>query len=214
LIIPSINRTSFEKAQKDVRKAEEFVPSGGWLHLDIADGKFTSWKSWNSPEELKNLHTELNIEVHLMVESPESVALSWLEVGARRLIVPVQRVVNMNALRALAAAHGARLIPSFDSSVPINGAVQHKWADCIGILAVHPGGSGQDVVEGSFERVKLLRETMPGVKIEFDGGVDLDTGARALEAGADILVSGHYIFESVDPKENFEKLNNLKSHVS
>lgn len=197
-----------------MRKAEEFVPPGGWLHLDVADGKFTSWESWNSLEELKNLRTELNIEVHLMVEDPGSVALAWLEAGAKRLIVPVQGVADINALRALAVKYSAQIIPSFDSSVSIENAKQYDWADCIGILAVHPGGSGQNVVKGSFERVKFLREAIPGVKIEFDGAIDLDTGSRALEAGADILISGHYIFEGTNPKENFLKLNSLKSHVS
>ena len=82
-----------------MRKAEEFMSAGGWLHLDIADGKFTPWKSWNNPEELKSLDTKLNIEVHLMVEDPAGVAAAWLEGGAKRLIVPVQAVVNMSVLR-------------------------------------------------------------------------------------------------------------------
>ena len=190
------------------------MPPDGWLHLDVADGKFTPWKSWNNPAELKTLNTKLNIEVHLMVEDPQSVAASWLESGAKRLIVPVQAVRDMNALRALVESHNAQLMPSLDSSVPMENIEQYAWADWISILAVHPGQSGQSAEENSFERVKFLRETMPGVNIEFDGGVDLATGARALDSGADILVSGHYIFESADPKENFLKLNNLKSNVS
>ncbi len=184
------------------------------MHLDVADGKFTSWKSWNNSEELKNLGTKLNIEVHLMVEDPASVAAAWLEGGAKRLIVPVQAAEDMVALSELTQKYGVQLMPSFDSSISIENAKQYEWAGCIGILAVHPGESGQKLDEESFNKVKFLRETMPGVKIEFDGGVDLDTGARALGAGADILVCGHYIFASVDPKESFAKLNNLNPNVS
>ncbi len=194
--------------------AEGFVPSGGWLHIDVADGKFTTWKSWGNPDELQDLNTKLNIEVHLMVEDPQSAAGSWLEAGAKRLIVPVQKVRDMDVFHRLTDGYKAQLIPSFDLSVPIEEAKQYVWAECLGILAVDPGRSGQVTNEDAFGRVKFLRENIPGVKIEFDGGVDLDTGARALEAGADILISGHYIFESANPKENFEKLNNLKSHVS
>lgn len=190
------------------------MPSDGWLHLDIADGKFTPWKSWSDFKELGALNTKLNIEVHLMVENPQSVAASWLEAGAKRLIVPVQAVRDMSALRELVQSHGAQLMPSFDSSVPIENVKEYEWADCIGILAVHPGKSGQREDEDSFERVKFLRDSSPSVKIEFDGGVDLDSGTRALNAGADILVAGNYIFESADPKENFSKLNNIKPHVS
>ena len=197
-----------------MHKAERFVPSGGWLHLDVSDGKFTTWKSWNNPSELKNLDTKLNIEVHLMVEDPQSVAVNWLESGVKRLIVPVQAVRDMDALRELVKKYNAQLIPSFDESVLIENVKQYTWAECIGVLEVHPGASGQKVAEESFGRVKFLREMMPNVKIEFDGGIDFDTGMRAMNAGADILVSGHYIFESADPKENFMKLNNLKLHVS
>ncbi|MCR4261027.1 MAG: hypothetical protein NUV96_01680 [Candidatus Colwellbacteria bacterium] len=197
-----------------MRKAEEFVPSGGWLHLDVSDGKFTTWKSWNNPGELKNLKTKLNIEVHLMVEDPQGVAMDWLTSGVGRLIVPVQVVKDMDALRELAKKYNAQLVPSFDESVPIENIKQYKWAEYVGVLAVSPGASGQKVIEESFGRVKFLREAMPNVKIEFDGGVDFDTGMRAIEAGADILASEHYIFESVDPKENFMKLNNLKQDVS
>ena len=197
-----------------MRKAEKFVPVGGWLHLDVADGKFTPWKSWNNPEELEDLDTKLNIEVHLMVEDPAGVAATWLEAGVKRLIVPVQAVKDVNTLRELVGKYGVQLMPSFDSNAPIENARQYAWTNYIGVLAVHPGESGQKAGEWSFSGVKFLRETMPGVKIEFDGGVDLDTGVRALDAGADILVSGHYIFESINPKENFLILNNLNSNVS
>ena len=197
-----------------MRKAEEFMSAGGWLHLDITDGKFTPWKSWNNPKELKSLDTKLNIEVHLMVENPAGVAAAWLGGGAKRLIVPVQAVADMSTLRELVKKYNAQLVPSFDSSISIESAKQYEWAECIGVLAVHPGESGQKVNEESFEKVKFLREAMPSVKIEFDGGVDFNTGARALNAGADILTSGHYIFESVDPIGSYAKLSNLNANVS
>lgn len=190
------------------------MSSGNWLHIDVADGKFTTWKSWGNPDELKDLNTKLNIEVHLMVEDPQGSATPWLEAGARRLIVPVQKVRGMDTLQKLVNGYQAELMPSFDMSVPIEEAEKYLWAEYVGVLAVTPGQSGQVAQADAFDRIKFLRERMPGVKIEFDGGVDLDTGARALQAGADILISGHYIFESANPKENFEKLNNLKSHVS
>lgn len=197
-----------------MRTAETFVSQDGWLHLDVADGKFTSWHSWDKPEELRVLGTTLNIEVHLMVEDPLSVAESWLQSGVKRLIVPVQQVKDMNMLRALSDKYGTELMPSFDMSVPIEGAKDYAQYKYISVLAVAPGMSGQTVSEESFERIKFLRGLMPDVKIEFDGGVDLEVGKRALEAGADMLVSGHYIFEAGDPRENFKKLNNLKPDVS
>lgn len=214
MIIPSINRATFAEARADIRKAEEFVPQGGWLHIDVSDGRFSPWRSWGSPEEFREIGTGLNAEVHLMVEDPESAASPWFEIGAKRLIVPVQQVKSWERLRALAQKYGAEVAPSFDVDTPIRNGGRYGWAKCVGVLAVHPGQSGQIPHEDSLDKVGFLRRALPGVKIEFDGGVDLEVGQRALDGGADFLASGDYIFKSADPGEAFRKLSNLKPNVS
>ncbi len=210
MIIPSINRATFEEAARDIAKAKEFLPADGWLHLDVADGHFTSWRSWSNPAEYKSLGTSFNLEVHLMVKDPEAVAVSWIEVGAKRLVVPVQTVKDIEFLKKQCDETGVQLSLSFDSTVPIEGALPYiKDADMFQILAVTPGSSGQKFDESALDRVRFLRGADAGVKIEVDGGVNPETGARALEAGADILVAGNYIFSSKDPAKAYQTLNSL-----
>lgn len=210
MIIPSINRASLEEAVADIKRAEEFLGAGDWLHLDVADGHFTSWRSWGNPAEFENVKTPLGIEVHLMVADPEAVASAWLEVGAKRLIIPVQAIKDMDFLKVEADKYGAELVISFDNSVPIEGALPYlEDFEGVHILSVHPGQSGQEFDEGAITRVEFLRGASAGVRIEVDGGIDPQTGKKVLAAGTDDLVAGHYIFGSDDPAEAFAKLNAL-----
>src|SRR3990167_5306876 len=107
LIIPAINALDFEEAEEQFSKALGVLPKGGWVHIDVVDGKFSPAVTWGNPGELKQLITNYqlprpegarlapmatgaaitNIEIHLMVINPELVIESWLEAGARRLIV-------------------------------------------------------------------------------------------------------------------------------
>ncbi|MDP3953320.1 MAG: hypothetical protein Q8P99_00650 [bacterium] len=214
MIIPSINRATFEEAAADIAKAEEFVPAGGFLHVDVADGHFTSWRSWGNPAEFQGLDVPLRAEVHLMVDDPEAMAVSWMEVGAKRLVVPVQKIKDIDFFKRECAKYGVELMLSFDLTVPIEGALPYmEDFQSFHVLAVHPGRSGQGFEEETLGYIKFLREAGGGVKIEVDGGVDVETGAKAVEAGADILVSGDYIFNSEDPAGAFKTLNSL-IHVS
>ena len=210
MIIPSINRATYEEAAANIKKAEEFLLAGAWLHVDVADGHFTKWQSWGNPAEFAALKTPLQAEVHLMIADPEAVVASWLAAGAKRLIVPLQVIKDIDFLVAEVTKARAELAISFDVTVPIESALPYleDFRFCH-VLAVHPGRSGQEFEEESLGRVKFLRAADAGVRIEVDGGIDLAVAKRALAAGADYLVAGHYIFDSDDPAAAFAKLNAL-----
>ena len=92
-IIPAINCEDFECVKAKLQKAADFLPAGGWVQLDIADGKFTKHKTWNSPLALSSLISHLsslNIEVHLMVENPLEMINDWVEAGVKRIIVHLE----------------------------------------------------------------------------------------------------------------------------
>lgn len=145
-----------------------------------------------------------------MVEGPLAVAEAWLKAGANRLIVPFQKVGEFGEITKLANKHKAEVMLSFDPNVSIGEVEKHiEEAEYIQLLAVHPGPSGQKFSEETLDKIEFLRGLSRGVKIEVDGGINPETGCRAMDAGADILVSGSYIFESDDPKAAFEELNTL-----
>ena len=111
-VIPSINASNFEAVEELVGKAKKFLPrTTGWLHFDIGDGAFSSIKTWDEPAEFKKLKLgSLKSEVHLMVEDPEVVAKSWLEAGAKRLIVHLEETRNLEIISDLCQQYKADLM--------------------------------------------------------------------------------------------------------
>ena len=211
MIIPSINSPDFETASRQIKKAEEFLPENdGWIHIDVEDGKFLPHTTWGNPEEFKALGTKLNVEVHLMVRNPESVMESWLMAGVDRVIVHLQSMENPAFVLETCKRYGARAMLSFDPSVPIDLGIPYLQSfKFFQVLSVFPGLSGQKFREDSLLKIRSLRERAPNSTIEVDGGVNEETGRLVKDAGADILVSGHYIFGSPDPRGAYERLNAL-----
>ena len=88
IVVPAINCADSDCVKEKLQKAEEF--GAEWAQIDIADGKFTNWKTWNNPEEISNLKSQisnLNLEIHLMIEEPQNIIDDWIKAGAKRIIV-------------------------------------------------------------------------------------------------------------------------------
>jgi len=200
MVIPSINCSTFREAKEKIKKAEGFLDSGGWIHIDVEDGKFTRHTTWGNPIEFKALDTKLNVEVHLMVQEPELSVEAWLTAGAKRVIVHLQAMGNPAFILDTCRRHKAQAMLSFDPSIPIDRGLPYiRSFDSFQILSVFPGPSGQKFREDSLDKIKSLRERTPVATIEVDGGINESTGALAKSAGADLLVSGNYIFGDPDP---------------
>jgi len=226
-IIPSVNCTNFECVCDKFNKAKDFLSQDGWLHLDVADARFTYGKSWNNPLELKQLFAEgskFNVEVHLMVEEPETVAEEWLKAGAKRLIIhletvqdgrvhsdgEVERMTPLDYIAHLASKYGADVMLAINPGTPVELLSPFlKTFSFFQILAVIPGPAGQPILPIAYEKIKFLRANAPNAKIEVDGGINLETGKKAVEAGANILVAASYIFGSSNPKKAYTELSFL-----
>jgi len=207
LVIPSINCPDFKTAKQQIEEAEGF---SSWIHIDVSDGKFTKTSSWRSSAELKTLSTKLNVEVHLMVLDPEEVAKEWLEAGAKRLIVHVQEMRDPGGLLSLAEKYNADVMLSLDPTQSVEKAIPYtKDFKSLHILTVFPGPSGQSGQPGWAEKIRALREVSPTATIEVDGEMNPENARIAKDAGADVLISGHYIFSSPDPKGAYEKLDSI-----
>lgn len=179
-----------------------------WVKFDISDGKFNPVLSWNSPESLgDDFFEKFNVGVHFMVLKPEDEIEKWLKCGASRIIIHVESEFNMENVLDMSEEYGAEIMiskkpdTSLDKFEPFLNKV-----DYFQLLAVAPGYSGQDIKKEVFDEIEALRHMKPDVKIEVDGGIDEDSAVKVKKAGADIIVSSSYIFESKNPKEAFEKL--------
>ena len=215
IIIPAIN-CHFKDDECVFEKIKKIKEISDWVHLDIADGIFTFNKTWNNPLKWKNSLTKLNLEVHLMVENPESVIEDWLKAGAKRVIfhweavkikqnpeeiiskiLELKEKYNIEIMMAICIETGLEEIKPF----------LEKF-NYFQILAVFPGPSGQKFLWPAFDKIKQLKELKPNAIIEVDGGINPETLKKIKEVGAEIAVSGSYIFNNKNKnfKEAFAEL--------
>ncbi len=208
-IIPTIIAKDFQELEEKVKKIEPHVE---WAQLDIMDGKFVDNETWNNPNELKNLKTDLDLEAHLMIESPEEKIDDWISSGVKRIIIHYESTKNIRDLiikiRKAGLDVGIAINPETDIKV-FNGLV--NYIDLIMVMTVHPGRGGQKFLEESLAKIKDLRERYRDVKISVDGGINLETAPKVIQAGANMLSVGSVVFKS----DNIEKtINDLKNNAN
>lgn len=227
-IAPSINCPDLACVTHKFLDASRFFPKDTWLHIDVADARFTYNKSWGNPEELKNLlekHREFqfNMEVHLMVEEPEEAIKKWVDLPIKRVIVHLEAIKDQrfrkkkmspdHVIENILKRCVSRGIEVMLATNPESNLENEKeWLEYFTahqVLAVRPGPAGQSFLMPVLGKIKLLREQFPNATIEVDGGINLETAKICKEAGADILVAASYIFDSSNPKEKFEELSKI-----
>ena len=187
-----------------------------WFHLDIMDGVFVPNISYGLPV-VKAIRTmaEKPLDVHLMITGPERYVSDFKKAGADILTVHYEAVTHLHRLvwqiknedmMAGVALNPHTPICLLEDILPD--------LDMVLIMSVNPGFGGQKFIQNSLRKVEALREMAerlnPDVMIEVDGGVDDETAPLLVEAGADILVSGNYIFKSSNPIQTIEGLKSIE----
>ncbi|MBI4094382.1 MAG: ribulose-phosphate 3-epimerase [Candidatus Liptonbacteria bacterium] len=206
-VIPAINCLDGECVEEAVVAAKKFLPQDGWLHLDVADARFTYNRTWGDAEGWNKLGAGMNLEVHLMVEEPETLVPAWLHAGAKRVIVHVEAAANVGHIAALCKKAEAELMlasnpeTSAEALRPYAGKVQSFQ-----VLAVHPGLAGQKFLPLALQKVRFLKKEYPKAKVEVDGGINLETARLAKEAGVDSVAAATFIFGSESPAAAYAML--------
>ena len=186
-----------------------------WLHLDIMDGVFVPNITFGFPV-LNALKTVCRkpMDVHLMIVEPLKFVRELAEAGTYMMNVHYETCVHLhrtvNEIRKAGMKAGVTLNPHTPVCL-LEDIVRD--VDMVLLMSVNPGFSGQSFIEHSVEKVVRLRELIDrtGSKalIEVDGGVNLQTGKRLIEAGADVLVAGNFVFKSPDPRATIQALKAL-----
>lgn len=207
-VIPAINCKDFECASEKLLLAAQFAD---WVQIDVTDGKFSPALTWNNPEKLaewlKEKKLNLKIEAHLMVEDVLGEALRWLKAGAERIIVQAGTEFDYEKLLTACSEYGAEAMLSFSPQISIddNLTLSSAFRE-FQVLAVSPGFAGQKFGDEAIMKIKSLRRVFPDAIIEVDGGMDPETAKEVGSAGADIIISASYIFESRNPRAAFAEL--------
>ncbi|MEK7085219.1 MAG: ribulose-phosphate 3-epimerase [Patescibacteria group bacterium] len=205
-IIPSINEEIFEEISRKIRLVEPYVK---WAHIDVSDGTFTGHSSWHNPEALLAFETKLNLEIHLMIADMDTHYGDWILPNVSRVIFHIEAARDphfvIEKIHTAGKEAGAAIRPEteWQKLEPFCAA-----ADMVQLLAVPPGRAGQEFRPETVEKVANIRRLHPGCIIEVDGGINPDTGRRCVAAGANILVSANYVFNSPDIGGAIQELGN------
>ena len=206
--------TSF---QNIVEYSKELQGIADFIHCDIMDGKFVPSITYDaSLVNNINQNTLTMLDVHLMCSEPLKIIDEYLKAGANILTIHYEAFKDkddiMVALKKIKEANAlAGLSINPETRIKDIKMYLHDF-DVILLMSVHPGASGQKLLPETFERLQTLNNERQlndlKFKIEVDGGVNNENAQRLIECGADILVSGNYIYKSNDRKKSINLLKN------
>lgn len=213
LISPSLLSADFLNLQEEVEMINR--SEADWLHMDIMDGLFVPNISFGFP--VLNAVAKVckkPLDVHFMIEHPENYIRQTADSGAMLMNVHYEAVTHLHRTVQEIHAAGMKAAVTLNPSTPV--CVLEDIVsdlDMVLLMSVNPGFGGQKFIENTIAKVHRLRElitrTNSRALIQIDGGVQGDTAPRLVEAGADVLVSGSYVFKSKDPIATIHSLKVL-----
>lgn len=213
LIAPSLLSADFMHLQRDVEMINR--SDADWLHLDIMDGVFVPNISFGFPvlEALKGV-CQKPMDVHLMIVEPQKFISEVAACGAYMMNVHYEACTHLHRTVAAIKEAGMKAGVTLNPHTPVSlleDIVQD--VDMVLLMSVNPGYGGQRFIEHSVEKTRCLREMIDrknlDTLIQVDGGVNLETGKRLVEAGADVLVAGSFVFKAADPEQTIRDLKAL-----
>ncbi len=213
IIAPSILAADFANLEKEVQMINE--SQADWIHVDVMDGVFVPNISFGIPVvQAIHRHAAKPLDVHLMIVQPERYIEAFHKAGASVISVHEEATPHLHRvieqIRALGIKAGVALNPHTQIAVLENVI---ESIDVVCLMSVNPGFGGQSFIENTYKKVRQLKSLIAQSKskalIEIDGGVNQHNAKSLLEAGADVLVAGNFVFSSVNPKGVIQQLKNL-----
>lgn len=213
IIAPSILSADFANLQSEIEMINR--SEADWFHVDVMDGVFVPNISFGFPviKAIKK-YTKKPLDVHLMIVKPENYIQQFKEAGADSLSIHFEASVHLHRSIQLIKQAGMKVGVAINPHTPVImlepviGEI-----DLVCLMSVNPGFGGQKFIEQTYARVSELKEMIvrnkANVKIEIDGGVDLENASKLIKIGADVLVAGNTVFSSKDPVATIAKLKSF-----
>ncbi|CAG2533922.1 ribulose-phosphate 3-epimerase [Maribacter dokdonensis] len=209
-IAPSLLAADFGNLQRDVEMVN--ASEATYHHIDVMDGVFVPNISYGMPVvKAIQKHATIPLDVHLMIVDPDRYLEEFAKLGAHILTVHYEACTHLHrtiqAIKALGMKAGVALNPHTNVSL-LEDIIQD--IDVVLIMSVNPGFGGQSFIENTYDKIKaakaMIARKNSSALIEIDGGVTTANSQKLVDAGADILVAGSFVFKSEDPTTTIKDL--------
>lgn len=211
LVAPSMLAADFGNLARDIEMVNQ--SDADWFHLDVMDGVFVPNISFGMPvvKAVAN-HSRKPLDVHLMIVDPDRYIQTFADLRADILTVHIEACTHLHRSIQSIKAAGMKAGVALNPHTPVSDlSTIITDIDLVCLMSVNPGFGGQSFIEATYQKVKELRkkidENHTSTLIEIDGGVTDQNATQLIDAGADVLVAGSYVFSAEKPSDTIASLS-------
>lgn len=213
IIAPSVLAANFLELGKAIEMLNN--SDAEWIHYDVMDGVFVPNISFGLPilEQISG-KTQKLLDVHLMIHNPDPYIIPFKNAGAGNITVHVETCKHLNRTIQFIKEQGIMASVCLNPHTPVSLLEEIlPLVDMVLLMSVNPGFGGQQFIENTYQKVaklsRMIEKLGLNTLIEVDGGVNLETGKKLFDAGANVLVAGSFVFKGENPQKQISSLLNV-----